>query len=264
MKISVVIPTKNEEKNLPALLESIKKQTFKDFETIIVDNFSNDKTRLIASRYTINMFKKGPERSTQKNYGLKKAKGEYVLFLDSDMILGGAVLEDCFKAIANNPKLSGIIISEQSRGSNFLAKIKSLEKELYKNEPTLEAARFFRKKDLKKIGGFNEKLISGEDWDLSQRMTKLGNLGRIRSKIYHLENLSILEDVKKKYYYAKFINIYAKKHPLIFKRQAGLFRIGLLFKKPKIIISRPIEFLGLLLLKSLQYFSYLLVKATRS
>ena len=48
MTLSIIIPTKNEEEYLTALLKSIKKQTFKDYEIIVADNNSKDKTRKIA------------------------------------------------------------------------------------------------------------------------------------------------------------------------------------------------------------------------
>ena len=88
MKISIIIATKNEENNISRLLRSLKEQTFRDFETIIVDNNSSDQTKKIASKFTSKIFIHGPERSTQRNYGLEKAIGKYILFLDADMELG--------------------------------------------------------------------------------------------------------------------------------------------------------------------------------
>jgi len=60
------------------LLKSIKKQSYSPIETIIVDNSSIDKTVEIAKKYTKYVFTKGPERSSQRNYGAKKAKGKYL------------------------------------------------------------------------------------------------------------------------------------------------------------------------------------------
>ena len=161
-----------------------------------------------------------------------------------------------------NPKLSGIVIDEISKGTSFLSRIKALEKQLTTGEETIEAARFFRKKDLVKIGGYDEKLISGEDWDLSQRMAKLGPFGRIKSKIYHFENQSIWEDIKKKYYYAKNIKPYAQKYPKLWNRQQAnfIYRMKILFKKPDLILNHPLEFLGLLLLKSSHFAAFIVAK----
>src|SRR3990167_6053012 len=121
MKVSVIIATKNEEKNIKRLLESLKNQTLKDHEIIVVDNYSKDKTRQIASHFTKKVFSKGPERSTQKNFGLRKAKGEYILFVDADMKLEKNLLNNCYLTMKKNPRLAGVVINEVSTGSNFLA-----------------------------------------------------------------------------------------------------------------------------------------------
>ena len=138
-----------------------------------------------------------------------------------------------------------------------MAKIKSLEKYLNRREKNIEAPRFFKKSALSEIGGWDPTLISGEDWDLSLRIQKLGKMGRIKKRIIHYEENSFLEDIKKKYYYALHIGKYAQKHPQEFKKQAGFARFSALFKNPKIIVANPLEFLALLILKLAQYTAYL-------
>lgn len=256
MKISIIIATKNEEKNIGRLLKSLQKQTFKDFEIIIIDNFSEDKTTKISGKFTNKVFLKGPERTSQRNFGAQKSSGEFIMFLDADMELESKVLEDCQKAMENR-QTAGIVIEEISKGKTFLAKVKSLEKKLV--SPQLEAIRFFRLKDFNYIGGYDENLVSGEDWDLSKRIQKLGRLKHISSKIIHWENESIIADIKKKYYYSLHIQNYAQKHPFNFKGQASISgRLKILLKKPKIILYHPLEFVALLMLKAAQYLAYLL------
>ena len=62
--VSVIITTKNEEKHIENLLQSIKRQTYKNIEIILVDNYSTDRTREIARKYTDKIYLKGPERSS--------------------------------------------------------------------------------------------------------------------------------------------------------------------------------------------------------
>ena len=112
MEISAVIATKNEQDNLQRLLVSLKRQTAKSFEIIIVDNYSTDRTTQIAKKYTSKVFQMGPERTTQRNFGLKKAAGKYILFVDADMQLQSNVLKESVSAMDKNPKLSGIVIDE--------------------------------------------------------------------------------------------------------------------------------------------------------
>lgn len=259
MKISVIISTKNEEKNIRRLLLNLKKQTFDNFEVIVVDNFSTDDTLKIASKFTDKIFQKGFERSSQRNLGLKKASGKYILFLDADMVPESDVLNQCYLLMESNKNLAGVLIDEISIGKGFLAKIKALEKDLYYGGQFIEAVRFFRSKDLVQIGGFDENLISGEDWDLSQRIKKLGSFAKISARIYHYEESSLISDIKKKYYYAQHIKKYAVKHPKFFKKQAGVFdRFLLLFSKPKLILKHPAEFVGLIFLKYLQFLAYII------
>ncbi len=87
---SIIIPTLNEEKNLPQLLADITQQNSKDFEVFVVDARSKDKTQDIAKNYEkkfsnfhlIVSQKRGVSR--QRNLGAKNAQGKYVLFLDAD------------------------------------------------------------------------------------------------------------------------------------------------------------------------------------
>lgn len=261
--VSVIIATKNEEKNIERCLKSIRAQSQKE-EIIVVDNFSTDKTLQIAKAYTENTYKNGKERSSQRNFGLKKAHGTYVLFLDADMEISASLLKECIQKMHKNPGAAGIIIDEIAKGSSFLSRIKSVEKKLTDKNTSIEAARFFNKSTVEKVGGYDENLISGEDWDISIRTNTIGPLLRIRSKITHYEEKTFWEDIKKKYYYAKNIQRYAKKHPEEFKKQSGFFRFSNLFKKPAVVYYDPAAFVGLVLLKSAQYLAYVVSRWTKS
>ena len=77
--VSVIITTKNSSRTLETCLKSIKDQTYKNIELIVIDNNSIDNTKEIAKKYTNKVFNYGPERSAQRNFGAKQAKGEYLL-----------------------------------------------------------------------------------------------------------------------------------------------------------------------------------------
>ncbi len=79
-------------KTFQTVLQSIKNQSYKNIEVIVVDNFSVDKTVNLAEKYRVTIYFKGNERSAQRNYGAKVAKGEYLLYLDADMILESTTL----------------------------------------------------------------------------------------------------------------------------------------------------------------------------
>lgn len=86
---SIVIPTLNEEKYLPLLLSDLAEQTLKDFEVIHVDGYSEDKTVKEASKwkrkiYLITEKTKVRNVSVQRNLGGKKARGQWIIFMDAD------------------------------------------------------------------------------------------------------------------------------------------------------------------------------------
>jgi len=81
--VSIIITTKNEEANISRCLDSVKLQDFPldSIEIIVVDNNSSDRTKEIALSYTSNVYNYGPERFAQRNYGIKQARGKFVLYL---------------------------------------------------------------------------------------------------------------------------------------------------------------------------------------
>src|SRR3989304_9732791 len=85
--VSIIVTTKNESDVIERLLKSIKSQTHDNLEIIVVDNQSSDRTKEISKQYTRNVYDYGPERSAQRNFGARKAGGQYFLFLDADMEL---------------------------------------------------------------------------------------------------------------------------------------------------------------------------------
>jgi glycosyltransferase involved in cell wall biosynthesis len=85
---SVIIPTLNEEHRIRRLLKSLEEQNFKDFETIIIDGGSNDKTAEVAKKFRAKVFvKKGLKEFPSRNYGAKVAQGDVLLFLSADVYL---------------------------------------------------------------------------------------------------------------------------------------------------------------------------------
>ncbi len=83
--VSIIIPTLNEEKYIGILLNSLQKQTKQPTEIIIVDGFSQDKTRQIIRKYPfVRLLKTNPPVGNQRNQGAREAKGSILIFLDAD------------------------------------------------------------------------------------------------------------------------------------------------------------------------------------
>ena len=105
-KFSIVIPVYNVEDYIERCLESIKKQTFKDYEVIVVDDGCTDKSIEIAKQYDVKIIKtEHVSVSEARNVGVKHTKGEYLIFLDSDDYWDKDLLNEINKSLDNNPDL---------------------------------------------------------------------------------------------------------------------------------------------------------------
>ncbi len=250
--VSIIITTKNSSKTLDGLLRSNIKQTFKDFEIVVVDNRSSDNTLEIAGRYTKKVYTQGPERSAQRNFGAKKASGKYLLFLDSDMELTPRVVKECVE-LSGKQNYKALVIPERTVGEGFLPSIRKFEREMYMRDPTIEVARFFDKKVFFEYGGYDLSLTGPEDYDLPYRISKKYRIGRTRSFIlHHEEGLTLSKLVQKKYYYARNGALYAKKHPeLIFVQGNLLFRPAYL-RHWKNFIKHPLLGLEFIFVRTLE------------
>jgi hypothetical protein len=108
-----------------------------------------------------------------------------------------------------------------------------------------------------KVGGFDEKMVSGEDWDLSQRIENKGRIKRINDFIYHNEGkINLSKTIKKKFFYAGKFTDYAGKNKESekFKKQTGILgRYKLFFSRPKKLFKNPIIGMGMLFMKTCEF-----------
>ena len=252
--ISVIITTKNEEDVISNILESINKQTYRNFEIILIDNQSSDRTLNIAKKYTKKVFTKGPERSAQRNFGVEKARGEYVLILDADMVLTKKVLEEAVELFKKEEGIGAIVIPEKSFGIGFWTKFKIFEREFYEGEDSIEAARFFKRVLFNKFGGYDKSITGPEDWDLPLRMRKSGiKIGRVKSYILHNERkFSPIKSAKKKFYYASHARVYLSRHPEMVASQGNLLFRSVFLKKWYKLLAHPYLSVGMFLVRLIE------------
>lgn len=264
LKISVVIPAFNEADKIGNCLKSLAEQSYKRIETILIDDCSNDKTALIAREINTSLMlnlqiiqlSSRKERGVARNIGAKKSTCDYLLFIDADMILGKNVISECMKIAQKKYNIKAIIIPEKAFGEGFWAKCRKLEKRCYLGDDRIEAARFFNKNAFWSVGGWDEKMISGEDWDLTRRIRSKYKVGRIKSFIKHNENkLTLWKAIKKKFYYGSVSGIYLEKNPLsILSIVFFIFRPAYL-RNWKLLASNPAHGIGMLLLKAIEMFA---------
>lgn len=130
-RFSIIIPAYNVEKYIDKAVNSVKEQTFQNFEMIIVEDCSTDNTKKVLSKYkkeaTIIYHKKNKCLGGARNSGIKVAKGEYIIFLDSDDYLNNnKVLEKLDKLIGNQ-KVDTIYMGFISIGKKEFAVIPTPE-----------------------------------------------------------------------------------------------------------------------------------------
>lgn len=110
-KYSVIVPVYNAEMYLRDCLDSILKQSYKDFELLLVNDGSTDNSQDIIDEYVkkdsrVKSFKKKNEGiGTTRNFGISKAKGEFFIFIDSDDTVNSDLLREVDKELSNYPDL---------------------------------------------------------------------------------------------------------------------------------------------------------------
>lgn len=191
-KVSVVITTFNRADFLRKAIESVLRQTYKDFELLILDNSSTDNTENVVK--TLNDMRIRYVRhlpmgiSAARNLGVKEAKGEFIAFLDDDdewlgnkltaqikvfegagvamaLVYGGFVWVDSEgkELEKHRPKLQGKILKDL----------------LWQRDPFCGSASnpMLRKSAIEELGGYDESVKTGEDWELYLRLSKKYEIG---------------------------------------------------------------------------------------
>ncbi len=194
-KISIIMPAYNAEKFIGSALDSIISQSYQNFEIIIIDDGSLDKTTKIAQDYidkftNITLLKQeNAGSSAARNLGLKEAKGDYILFFDSDdllrvnhlQILLGNLLKhrtdlifcDTLRFIENDKSID-LLPFKLLEGAEKKYSAHEMFSILYKNNISTIHAMLFKKEVFDKIGYFDTNLKRLQDWDFWIRAAKAG------------------------------------------------------------------------------------------
>jgi len=179
---SIIIPTLNEEKNLPIMLSSIKNQTDKDFEVIIADSQSKDntKTRALSFQNDINLnFFQQPFKnvSSARNFGAKKSSGQFLIFFDADTEIEPNFIKEIKEKIIKN-NLDATTVWNRTKSNSFTGRfilwLLNINMSFFqKIKPAANGPCMIIKKTFfEKVAGFDEVIVFGEDFDLIQRLAK--------------------------------------------------------------------------------------------
>ncbi len=253
----MIIPTRNSANTISQCLESIITQTYGNIEVLVVDAFSSDNTVEIASKFKADVFSFKGERTKAKNFGISKSRGQFLLFIDSDMILQHDIVKECLWVFTSDPRNGGIVIPERSVGSKFWVKIRDFERSLYAGSE-IESARFFLREDVIKVGGFDEDIVFYEESILPQNIKKLGKSvdARITSYLLHdEEGFELNKWLSKKHYYSLNAKTYHHKYAEYAKYQTSIiYRVHIITAKGKwkLLVRHPLLTLGVFILKILE------------
>lgn len=186
MKISIIIPTYNEEEYLPKLLESIKSQDFTDYEIIVADAQSDDNTREIAKEYGC-IVVEGGLPGPGRNRGAEVAQGEILLFLDSDLELTENYLSNVIEEFESEDL--GIAITQmtplsEKKRDKYLHDLANWFMIAVENIKPHGAGCYgiISKKELHdEVDGFDENLSFGEDTDYIERVAEISEFKVLRN-----------------------------------------------------------------------------------
>lgn len=200
-KVSIIIPTLNEENILPKLFENLHNLRPQPLEILFVDGPSKDETASMIAQSGFALIKSvGKGRALQMNEGAFRARGDIVVFLHADTLLPHNLVEIVsatlqnekivlagFKSIMKGREKVRTFISIQNHLKTYLgAFIYNPLRCLCHGFRLLfgDQVMFCRKADFVKVGGFDSELPIMEDADLCLRLNKLGCIRQLKEKVY--------------------------------------------------------------------------------
>ena len=201
--ISVIIPAFNEEKTIGACLKSLKNQSYKQIEIIVVDDGSSDSTRNIVKGFSdiklLTQSHKGPGQA--RNLGVVKSKGDILVFVDADMTFDKNFIRDLVKPIVEGKTIGTFSKNEMVKNNeNIWSNCWNINKNLpqdrmiAKNYP--DEAPVFRailKKEFERVDGFETSGQYTDDWSLSRKLGRRSTVAP--GAIYYHSNADNLLEI---------------------------------------------------------------------
>ncbi len=203
-RFSIVVTVRNEERNLPPLLDSLVIQE-QPFEVVIVDAGSEDRTREIAKEYGerypfVRLYAKGGTRGAGRNYGVEKSDGAYVAFTDGDCIASPFWLRNLRAGAAAADVVAGKTVQMGYRPFEDLERVELLYQGYDITFPSCNLA--YPRGRFLALGGFDPWFVTAEDIDLNLRAVEAGaRIGyREDAIVYHRTRASWFDFVRQAYW----------------------------------------------------------------
>ena len=219
VKVSVIIPARNEEEYIKSCLDSLMKQTRKAFEIIVVTNNSTDRTKGIVDGYKRRgvrqiVFNGKSSAAIARNMGAGAAKGDVFFFLDADVLCSPTVIEDIHEAFSD-PSVMHALTPTTSNVNSFIqkcyeAKVSYLQRRRVLEDIVNRSVNVMRKELFKKVGGYPEDVFYFEDRALWERV-KGYKQGAIESPTYYNDPGTLSELIRQSRYIGKGLSTYGFK-----------------------------------------------------
>jgi len=173
--ISVIIPTYNSAKQLPATLDAALSQSMKDVEVIVVDDGSTDNTMRVLESYRDRITiirQEHAGRCAARNHGFAVSKGEYVIFLDAAAVMRPDMLEKLFAALQANSDRAFAYSSFRWGWKQFRSF--PYDKERLRRMNYIHTSALIRRE---RFPGFDPTIEKFNDWDVWLTMMEKGSYG---------------------------------------------------------------------------------------
>lgn len=222
MFISIVTTVRNEARNIAAFLDSLVVQE-PPLELIVVDSHSGDATRDIVRGYEqryefVHLYISGGTRGAGRNFGIRKAKGEAVAFIDGDAIANPFWLKELRQGLRDREIVAGRTIQIGYRPFEELERVELIVGGTDVTHPSSNLA--YRKNVLDEIGGFDEWFVTAEDIDLNIRAVRTGHEIGFRSDaiVYHRTRASVYDFLRQAFWNGAGRKQLTLKHGVLWSR----------------------------------------------
>lgn len=184
--VSVIIAThRGAEEQTNRLIRSVYRSTYKDVEVIVINE--------------------GLERSKQRNMGIERARGKYLMWPDSDWVISPGLIEECVRLMSY---YDALYIPETIIGKGFFTKLRNFERQFYTGAEGIDAVRFLKRWV---CPFFDESMSGPEDADFDYRVP--GKKGTTLAHYYHHDEVTFFKYLSKKAYYSKSMRAFERKNP---------------------------------------------------
>lgn len=257
--VSVIVPAYNQEQWIAETLDSVLAQTFADWECVVLNDGSTDKTLSIAEEYArkdgrFRVFSQpNAGLSAARNQGIRHAEGEYILPLDADDTISPGYLEAAMKRFSEVPETKLVYCKADFFGAlTGPWKLPPYQWERFIRVNCIFCSCVYRRADFDRVGGYDETLRQGlEDWNFLLSLLQPEDIVyQIPQVFFHYrrrsESMSIISLEKEQELYFEVV----KRHPELFRsrvyhdlRERAIYpdldlerKVGHVILKPKRLI----------------------------